>query len=86
MGSFPWGLPGLPPDVELSPGAAIRAVEADDLTAIAALDRMASGKDRTLLLAGSLKIPRVLLICAGGIAAFSLHESKTYALVSQALG
>lgn len=22
MGSFPWGLPGLPPDVELSPGAA----------------------------------------------------------------
>ncbi|MBY4609102.1 GNAT family N-acetyltransferase [Rhizobium sp. 9T] len=63
----------LPPDVELPPGAAIRAVEADDLEAIAALDSLAFGADRTLLLARLLANSKgVVLIRAGRIEAFSL--------------
>ncbi len=40
--AFPGGLSRLLPDVEQSPGAALRAVEVDDLTAIAVLDRWPS--------------------------------------------
>ncbi|WP_434730201.1 GNAT family N-acetyltransferase [Rhizobium binae] len=63
----------LPPDVELPPGAEVRGAEADDLEAIATLDRLAFGADRRLLLSRLLANSKgVVLIRAGRIEAFSL--------------
>ncbi|MBB4254017.1 GNAT superfamily N-acetyltransferase [Rhizobium sp. BK008] len=62
-----------PPDVELPPGAVIRAVEAGDLDAIAQLDCVAFGTERKLLLARLMANSKgIVLSRAGRIEAFSL--------------
>ncbi|MBX5132188.1 GNAT family N-acetyltransferase [Rhizobium lentis] len=63
----------VPQNVELPAGAAIRPVEAEDLEAIAELDRVAFGTDRTLLLTRLMAHSKgVVLVRAGRIEAFSL--------------
>ncbi|SCB61968.1 Acetyltransferase (GNAT) domain-containing protein [Rhizobium aethiopicum] len=62
-----------PPDVELPAGAMVRPVEAGDLQAIAELDSLAFGTDRTPLLARLMPHSKgVVLVRAGRIEAFSL--------------
>jgi hypothetical protein len=62
-----------PPEVAAPEGAVLRSVEPDDLDAIAAVDRLAFGADRTALLARLLQCSRgVVLTRAGRLDAFAL--------------
>ncbi|MBX4892280.1 GNAT family N-acetyltransferase [Rhizobium bangladeshense] len=63
----------LPPDVGLPAGAVVRPVDAGDMAAIAELDSLAFGTDRTALLARLMAHSKgVVLVRAGRIEAFSL--------------